>query len=169
MDRVEGIASPEGRAIEEEGNFSANAITVLEARYLLRDEHGVIAETPADMFRRVAQTVAAVETTWGATLSECEQLENLFCKAMMRRKFLPNSPTLMNAGRPLGMLSACFVLPLEDSIPDIMETARQIALVQRAGGGTGVDLSRLRPKGSIVRSSGERPMGRLRFSGCSPA
>ncbi len=173
MDRVEGIASPEGRAIEEEGNFSANAITVLEARYLLRDEHGVIAETPADMFRRVAQTVAAVETTWGATPSECERLENLFYRAMMRRKFLPNSPTLMNAGRPLGMLSACFVLPLEDSIPDIMETARQIALVQRAGGGTGVDLSRLRPKGSIVRSSGgttDGPMAFLRmFSGVTDA
>ena len=82
---------------------------------------------------------------------------------MATKAFLPNSPTLMNAGRRLGMLSACFVLPLGDSIPEIMDTARQIALVQRAGGGTGIDLSELRPKGSIVRSSGGTTDGPLSF------
>ena len=92
-----------------------------------------------------------------------EQIEDEFYRLMASGAFLPNSPTLMNAGRRLGMLSACFVLPLEDSIEDIMATARQIALVQRAGGGTGIDLSRLRPKGSIVRSSGGTTDGPLSF------
>ena len=143
--------------------LSPNAITVLEDRYLMRTEDGQVVETPAELFQRVAKAVAAPEKTWGATDDDCRRIEDEFCKLMMNKAFLPNSPTLMNAGRRLGMLSACFVLPLEDSIPDIMETARQIALVQRAGGGTGIDLSRLRPKGSIVRSSGGTTDGPLSF------
>lgn len=146
-----------------EPDLSPNAITVLEHRYLMRDDQGRVVETPAQLFRRVAKTVADAEAIWGTCSQDRQRLEHEFYRLMASRRFLPNSPTLMNAGRPLGMLSACFVLPLEDSIPDIMETARQIALVQRAGGGTGIDLSALRPKGSIVRSSGGTTAGPLSF------
>jgi len=138
------------------GEFTDNALRVLQNRYLRKDETGTVVETPVELFRRVAKHVASVETD-GA------KWEQPFFDMMWSRRFIPNSPTLMNAGRPLGMLSACFVLPLEDSIADIMETARQIALVQRAGGGTGVDLSKLRPSGSIVRSSGGTTEGPLSF------
>lgn len=144
-------------------DLSPNAVTVLEDRYLMRDHEGRLAETPADLFRRVARAIAAPEENWGATAEQRERIEQEFYQVMASRVFVPNSPTLMNAGRRLAMLSACFVLPLGDSIPEIMETARQMALVQRAGGGTGVDLSALRPKGSIVRSSGGTTDGPLSF------
>jgi len=143
--------------------FSKNALTVLENRYLNRDDDGKVIESAAQLFRRVAHAVAAVESKWGLSAEAIQEVEETFYRVMTERWFMPNSPTLMNAGRRLGMLSACFVLPLEDSIPDIMETARQIALVQRAGGGTGVDLSQLRPKGSIVKSSGGTTDGPLSF------
>ncbi|MBK6942169.1 MAG: adenosylcobalamin-dependent ribonucleoside-diphosphate reductase [Planctomycetes bacterium] len=150
--RIAGVADEAG----DQGILNVNAIRVLENRYLKKDENGHIVETPRQMFERVATHVAAVET-------KPEQWSSKYFDLMWSGKFIPNSPTMMNAGRPLGMLSACFVLPLEDSIPDIMETARQIALVQRAGGGTGIDLSKLRPKGSIVRSSGGTTEGPLSF------
>ncbi|MBI4882252.1 MAG: ribonucleotide-diphosphate reductase subunit alpha, partial [Planctomycetes bacterium] len=140
----------------DRGLLSENAVRVLENRYLKKDVSGKIVETPREMFERVARHVAAVE-------KKPERWVAPFTELMWSLRFIPNSPTMMNAGRPLGMLSACFVLPLEDSIPDIMETARQIALVQRAGGGTGIDLSRLRPKGSIVASSGGTTDGPLSF------
>jgi ribonucleoside-diphosphate reductase alpha chain len=140
------------------GDFSENALRVLQNRYLKKDGQGRLDESPVELFRRVARHVAAAEVEQArAGWSE------KFFEVMWDRRFIPNSPTLMNAGRPLGMLSACFVLPLEDSIADIMETARQIALVQRAGGGTGVDLSHLRPAGSIVKSSGGTTEGPLSF------
>lgn len=138
------------------GLLTPNAVRVLENRYLKKDGKGVVIETPREMFERVARHVAAVE-------EDPDKWFGPFFDAMWSLKFVPNSPTMMNAGRPLGMLSACFVLPLEDSIRDIMETARQIALVQRAGGGTGIDLSKLRPKGSIVASSGGTTEGPLSF------
>jgi len=157
----------------QEPDLSPNAITVLQERYLVRDENGQVVEKPAELFWRVATAVAAVEDQWQTPTEQRRLLERQFYQLMATRRFLPNSPTLMNAGRPLGMLSACFVLPLGDSIPEIMETARQIALVQRAGGGIGIDLSRLRPKGSIVRSSGgttDGPLSFLRmFSGVTEA
>ncbi|NLS90588.1 MAG: adenosylcobalamin-dependent ribonucleoside-diphosphate reductase [Planctomycetaceae bacterium] len=149
--------------VASEPKLSPNACTVLEHRYLMRDDGGQVVETPAHLLRRVAKAVTDPEDRWALPGSERERLENEFYRIMATRQFLPNSPTLMNAGRRLGMLSACFVLPLEDSIPEIMETARQIALVQRAGGGTGIDLSRLRPRGSIVRSSGGTTAGPLSF------
>ncbi len=147
----------------EELDLTANAITVLENRYLNRDAEGKIIETPTELFRRVARTLASVEEGWGVSPEARQEIEQAFYRLMVDRRFMPNSPTLMNAGRRLGMLSACFVLPLDDSIPDIMETARQIALVQRAGGGTGVDLSQLRPRGAIVASSGGTTDGPLSF------
>jgi ribonucleoside-diphosphate reductase alpha chain len=140
----------------ETGGFGENALRVLRNRYLKKDDQGRIDETPLELFRRVSEAVARVE-------QDPARWSERFFEMMWARRFMPNSPTLMNAGRPLGMLSACFVLPLEDSIADIMETARQIALVQRAGGGTGIDLSRLRPSGSIVRSSGGTTEGPLSF------
>jgi len=143
--------------------LSPNALTVLESRYLIRDDEGFVTEAPAELFRRVAHTVAAVRTIWGATQDEVADVEEKYLAMMASGSFLPNSPTLMNAGRKLGMLSACFVLPLEDSIEDIMKTATDIALVQKAGGGTGIDLSRLRPAGSIVSSSGGTTDGPLSF------
>ena len=138
------------------GELSENALRVLRNRYLKKDDQGQVVETPLQMFHRVADAVARAER-------QPEAWSTRFFEMMWNRSFMPNSPTLMNAGRPLGMLSACFVLPLEDSIADIMETARQIALVQRAGGGTGIDLSRLRPSGSIVKSSGGTTEGPLSF------
>ncbi len=147
----------------QEPPLSTNARTVLKARYLLRDENGRVVESPVELFRRVACTVASPEKTWDAGVGDCRHLEDDFYRLMASGAFLPNSPTLMNAGRPLGMLSACYVLPLEDSIEAIMATGTHIALVQRAGGGTGVDLSQLRPKGSIVRSSGGTTDGPLSF------
>ncbi len=138
------------------GDFAENALRVLQNRYLKKDDQGQICETPVQLFHRVADHVSGVE-------KDKAGWSQRYFEMMWDRRFMPNSPTLMNAGRPLGMLSACFVLPLEDSISDIMETARQIALVQRAGGGTGIDLSRLRPSGSIVRSSGGTTEGPLSF------
>src|SRR5688572_7258124 len=111
-------------------DLSKNALTVLENRYLNRDDEGKVVESAAELFRRVAHAVAAIETKWGASAEATREIEDAFYRVMTERYFMPNSPTLMNAGRRLGMLSACFVLPLEDSIPNIMETARQIALVQ---------------------------------------
>ncbi len=140
------------------GDFSENALRVLQNRYLKKDGQGRLDETPVELFHRVASHIAGAEVEQART-----GWSEKFFDVMWSRCFIPNSPTLMNAGRPLGMLSACFVLPLEDSIADIMETARQIALVQRAGGGTGVDLSHLRPAGSIVASSGGTTEGPLSF------
>ena len=151
--RVADLIETDG---DEIGELSANAQRVLHNRYLKKDDEGKVIETPRQMFERVARHVADAE-------KKPEEWVGPFFEMMWSLKFIPNSPTMMNAGRPLGMLSACFVLPLEDSIPDIMETARQIALVQRAGGGTGIDLSSLRPSGSIVRSSGGTTEGPLSF------
>ncbi|MHC5209766.1 MAG: adenosylcobalamin-dependent ribonucleoside-diphosphate reductase [Planctomycetota bacterium] len=150
------ISTATGGSDPDTGAFTENAQRVLHNRYLRKDENGEVDETPVQLFRRVAEAVAKAET-------QPELWSERFFEMMWERRFMPNSPTLMNAGRPLGMLSACFVLPLEDSIADIMETARQIALVQRAGGGTGIDLSKLRPSGSIVRSSGGTTEGPLSF------
>ncbi|MCB9897079.1 MAG: adenosylcobalamin-dependent ribonucleoside-diphosphate reductase [Planctomycetes bacterium] len=158
---VQAGGRSQAKAVDQDGeggrgSLTDNALRVLHNRYLKKDDTGQVVETPVELFRRVAQHVSSVE-------DDSALWNERFFSMMWDRRFMPNSPTLMNAGRPLGMLSACFVLPLEDSIADIMETARQIALVQRAGGGTGVDLSQLRPAGSIVRSSGGTTEGPLSF------
>ena len=143
--------------------LSENARTVLESRYLIKDEQGKIIETPGQLFSRVAKLVASIEASYGAGEDEVNQWHKRFYDLMATLKFLPNSPTLMNAGRPSGMLSACFVLPIEDSIEGIFETIKDTALIQKAGGGTGFSLDRLRPTGDRVASSGGTTSGPISF------
>jgi ribonucleoside-diphosphate reductase alpha chain len=143
--------------------LSENAKTVLENRYLIKDEQGKIIETPGQLFSRVARLVASIEANYGAVEDEVNQWHKKYYDLMASLKFLPNSPTLMNAGRPSGMLSACFVLPIEDSIEGIFETIKDTALIQKAGGGTGFSLDRLRPTGDRVASSGGTTSGPISF------
>ena len=135
---------------------------MLYQRYLLKDEHGRVIETPRQLFRRVAKAVAAVEVRYES--GPAETASKTFFRMMGRGEFLPNSPTLMNAGRRNGMtLSACFVLPIADSINSIFDAVKQTAQVQKAGGGTGFAFDRLRPTGDIVASSGGRTSGLISF------
>jgi len=137
--------------------LSANAITVLEKRYLIKDESGKPVEKVEDLFWRVATTIAAPDKNYGASDGAVEALAEEFYRVMGERKWMPNSPTLMNAGRPLGQLSACFVLPVEDALSNgrsgIYDTLRSMALVHQSGGGTGFGFSRLRPKNDVVKST----------------
>lgn len=133
--------------------FSENALKVLEKRYLLRDEHGNLKETPEQLFRRVANAVASAEKEWGKSTAEIEQLAERFFQSMYSCAFMPNSPTLMNAGKVGGQLSACFVLPVPDSLEGIFDTCKNAALIHKTGGGTGFSFSRLRPANDRVASS----------------
>jgi len=151
------------RPLGNEPALSENAVTVLENRYLIKDEQGKIIETPGQLFSRVAGLVALTEANYGAGENEVNQWHGKFYDLLSTLKFLPNSPTLMNAGRPSGMLSACFVLPIEDSIEGIFETIKDTALIQKAGGGTGFSLDRLRPTGDRVASSGGTTSGPISF------
>lgn len=138
--------------------LTTNALIVLKKRYLKKDEHGKVCEDPKDMFIRNAECAASVEPDDRKSFWAGE-----FYNIMASGFFMPNSPCLMNAGRPLGMLSACFVLGVEDDLVSILDTQRDLALIQRAGGGTGFDFSDLRPCGSIVQSSGGETSGPLAF------
>ncbi len=140
--------------------LTENALKVLRARYLLKDEHGRVIEAPEEMFRRVAKTVASSERLYGKEPAEWEER---FFNVMTDLRFLPNSPTLMNAGKDLGQLAACFVLPVDDSMQSIFDTLKNAALILQSGGGTGFSFSKLRPKTDIVRSTGGIASGPVSF------
>lgn len=142
--------------------LSENARRVLEARYLVRDAERRIVETPDELFERVARAIAHAELLLG-NAEQVSYWEEQFHRVLASLDFLPNSPTLMNAGTPLGQLSACFVLPVEDTMEGIFEAIKQMALVQRTGGGTGFSFSKLRPKGDVVASTGGEASGPLSF------
>jgi ribonucleoside-diphosphate reductase alpha chain len=147
--------------------LSSNARTVLEKRYLVKDKTGKATETPEDLFWRVSTVVAEADARYGAGEEAITKTAQEFYALMTQRRFEPNSPTLMNAGRPLGQLSACFVLPVEDSLANgrngIYDTLKSMAIIHQSGGGTGFGFSKLRAKGSMVRSTTGVASGPISF------
>ena len=142
--------------------LSDNAVTVLKRRYLKKDSKNRPIETPEQMFRRVARHIAKAEKKYGDA-SLVDKMEHIFYKMLTDLTFLPNSPTLMNAGRRLGQLAACFVLPIEDSMDGIFDSIKNAAMIHKSGGGTGFSFSRLRPANSRVGTTGGIASGPVSF------
>ncbi|MCH8054332.1 MAG: ribonucleotide-diphosphate reductase subunit alpha, partial [Planctomycetes bacterium] len=161
-DRMAAVAV-EAQAVEAVHKLSENAQRVLQARYLKKNEQGEVLETATDMFRRVARTIAAAELNFTDDDAIRSEWEGVFYDMMTAGEFMPNSPTLMNSGRDMGMLSACFVLPVRDSIEEIFDAVKYTALIQKAGGGTGFAFDELRPTGDFISSSGGRTSGPISF------
>ena len=155
-----GIA---GRINGRDGEITANAEVVLRRRYLSKDRYGNVTEDADGLFRRVARNLSEADTLYGAGEAERAATEERFYLAMRRLELLPNSPTLMNAGRELQQLSACFVLPVEDSLDGIFNKVKETALIHKSGGGTGFAFSRLRPEGDVVGSTGGVASGPVSF------
>lgn len=138
--------------MENELNLTANALRVLERRYLLKDDNGDLIETPVQLFERIAKAIALDQES-----------KDEFLKVLMNLEFLPNTPTLMNAGTDIGQLSACFVIPIEDSLDSIFDAVKSMAIIQQSGGGTGFSFSNLRPAGDFVRSTKGAASGPVSF------
>jgi len=143
--------------------LTENALYVLKQRYLRKDENKDFLETPQELFERISKAIAVTEVKYGKNIEEIEELRNKYLDILTTFKFLPNSPTLMNAGSELGILSACFVLPIEDDIESIMDGVKNSSLIHKEGGGTGFSFSNLRPKGDVVKKSGGIASGPVSF------
>ncbi|OIO34792.1 MAG: ribonucleoside-diphosphate reductase, adenosylcobalamin-dependent [Candidatus Omnitrophica bacterium CG1_02_40_15] len=148
---------------EKKLSTSENCLKVLEKRYLMKDKDGKVIETPEGMFKRVSRYIAKADKLYGASGMEIKETEKEFYDILSNFEFMPNSPTLMNAGKDLAQLSACFVLPIGDSMESIFDAIKNTAMIHKSGGGTGFSFSRLRPKNSVVRSTGGVSSGPVSF------
>src|SRR4030065_2679537 len=163
LKKVKSKTNKDDYCLNKEISLSENAVKVLERRYLKRDEEGILLENPRDMFIRVARNIASAEKNYGKTEEEIKEIEKQFFDIMTDLDFLPNSPTLMNAGKELQQLAACFVLPIGDSLNDIFEALKETALMQKSGGGVVYSFSNIRPRNDVVLSAKGVSSGPISF------
>ncbi len=150
--------------VVDELKLPLNAILVLERRYLRKDENGRVIESTGEMFKRISKGIAGIEKQYGKNDADITKWKDEFYRIMTQFEFIPNSPTLMNTGTDFRQLSACFVLPIEDSIESIFNTLKAAAIIHKTGGGTGFAFSRLRPRGDIVKTTGGIASGPISFA-----